>query len=70
MMNIFLLVVLLAICEGQSTTKHKSLPAGCSSFTDQKFHQELETLKEELLRTNAKLDSMGKAHQSQHGRFL
>ena len=69
-MNVLLLSVLFAVCEGQSTTKHKNMPAGSSYYTDQVVHEEVKALREQLLKTNAKLQAMEKTQQSQHGRIF
>ena len=62
--------MLFAACKGQSTTKYGSNQAGSRSSTDQAIHEELKILKDELFRTNAKLQTMEKSQQFQHGRVL
>ena len=70
MMKIFLLAMLFLPCGGQSTTKYGSIQVGSSPSTDQAIHEELKILREELLRTNAKLQTMEKLQQFQHGKLL
>ena len=70
-MNIFLLAVLLpAACEAQSTTKQRSVTARSSYFIDEAVREEVKILKEQLIRTNTKLEELEKTCQPQHGRFL
>ena len=69
-MKIFLLVVLFAMCEGQSTTKHRSVTVGSRYLIDQSVLEEVKILKEELFRTNAKLQALETKQQSQHGRLV
>ena len=68
-MKVFLLGVLLAACEGQTTTKHRSVTVGSSCFIDQSVQEQLKILKEELIKTNAKLQAMERTQQSQRGRL-
>ena len=68
-MQIFLLALLLAVCDGQVTTNHKTMPAGSSCIPDHPVHKEVKILKEQVLRTDAKLQEMKETYQSQHGKF-
>ena len=69
-MKIFLLVVLLAACEGQPPTFAGGVSPRSSSFIDESVNEELRILKEELIRTNARLQELETTQQNQHGRLL
>ena len=69
-MNIFLLVILLAACEGQPPSIPRSVITRSRSFIDESVNEELRILKEELIRTNARLQELETTQQDQHGRLF
>ena len=69
-MEVFLFVVLLAACEGHSITKHRNGTARSRRLMNRSVDEELKILKEELIRTNAKLQAMETTQQCLHGRLL
>ena len=69
-MKVFFLVVLLAACEGHSIIKHRNVTTRGRCLMDQSVHEELKILKEELIRTNAKLQAMATTQQCLHSKLF